>query len=190
MTLNGQTITPTFHWDESAQIYTGLVTGLKLGPNALAVFTNGIGAGRAAASLTVTNHSLTGPIISGPRQQPFICQTQSFALPVGGTLGPARDADCSVPTRINYVYRPDSGGPLKPLPSTTRLPADVGKTTTDQGVTVPFVVRVETGTMDRGIYQNAVLHDPTTEPAPTPFTPPKGWNRRFQGLQGSSCIGG
>ena len=41
-------------------------------------------------------------------------------------------------------------------------------------VTVPFVVRLETGTMDRGIYQNVVLFDPTSDPSPTPFTPPKG----------------
>ena len=33
--------------------------------------------------------------------------------------------------------------------------------------------------MNRGIYQNAVLHDPTNDPAPTPFTPPPAWNRRL-----------
>ena len=41
------------------------------------------------------------------------------------------------------------------------LPGDVATTTTLPGATVPFVVRVETGTMNRGVYQNVVLHDPT-----------------------------
>jgi hypothetical protein len=61
---------------------------------------------------------------------------------------------------------------------------------TSEGVTVPFIVRVETGTMDRGIYQNAILHDPTTEAAPTPFAPPKGWNHRLLAVHGSGCPSG
>ena len=59
----------------------------------------------------------------------------------------------------------DAAQPFKPLPSTTALPADVAKTTTITGATVNFIVRVETGTMNRGIYQNAILHDPTVDPA-------------------------
>ena len=77
-----------------------------------------------------------------------------------------------------------------PLPNTSNLPANVAMTTTLNGVTVPFVVRLETGTMDRGIYQNAVLFDPTSDPAPTPFTPPKGWNSRLLAQHGSGCPGG
>ena len=55
---------------------------------------------------------------------------------------------------------------------------------------MPFVVRVETGTMNRGIYQNVVLHDPTRDPAPTPFTPPPAWNRRLIALHGVGCPSG
>jgi hypothetical protein len=55
---------------------------------------------------------------------------------------------------------------------------------------MPFVVRVETSTVDRGIYQSAVLHDPTTEAAPTPVAPPKGWNRRLIAIEGVGCPGG
>jgi hypothetical protein len=44
--------------------------------------------------------------------------------------------------------------------------------------------------MDRGIYQNAVLFDPTSDPPPTPFTPPKGWNKRLLAQHGSGCPGG
>jgi hypothetical protein len=44
--------------------------------------------------------------------------------------------------------------------------------------------------MNRGIYQNAVLHDPTVDPQPTPLTPPKGWNRRLIAMHGAGCPSG
>ncbi|MBA2592096.1 MAG: hypothetical protein H0U97_07485 [Gammaproteobacteria bacterium] len=50
-------------------------------------------------------------------------------------------------------------------------------TTTDSGNTVPYIVRTEKGTMDRGIYQVAVLYDPS-EPW-TPYTPQPGWNGKL-----------
>src|SRR5204863_1902412 len=110
-------------------------------------------------------------------------------LPDGSTLGIPTDVDCSAPTKINYVYLPTGGTALIPLPNPSSLPANVAMTSAN-GLTVPFVVRVETGTMDRGIYQNAVLFDPTSDPTPTPFTPPKGWNKRLLAQHGSGCPGG
>src|SRR5205814_145825 len=190
--LDGQDVTATFHADQAAHTLTGLVNGLAVGANGVEVFTNPTGNGQPAEHKTLVNYPITGPIFSGPRQEPFICQTQSFKLPDGTTLtsAPLASDDCSAPTDVQYVYRSTAGGALKPMPNTSALPADVAMTTTDSGVTMPFVVRVETGTMGRGIYQNAVLHDPTSEAAPTPFAPPKGWNKRLQGLHGSGCIGG
>ncbi len=202
--LNGQPVTAAFHADLSAanpghhghvgdksQSYTGLVNGLAIGANVMQVWTKPKADGQPDAQATLVNYPIEGPIFSGPRQAPFICQTQNFKLPDGTFLGaPTDPATCSAPTVVQYVYKSTSGGALKPMPNTAVLPADVAMTTTDSGVTVPFVVRVETGTMDRGVYQNAVLHDPTTEPPPTPFTPPKGWNRRLQGLHGVGCPNG
>ena len=190
--LNGQNVTAAFHADQAAHALTGLVDGLTAGANALEVFTNPTGNGQPAEHATLVDHPITGPMLSGPRQEPFICQTQSFKLPNGTTLTPTQltSDDCAAPTVVQYVYRSTAGGALKPMPNTSVLPTDVAMTTTDTGVTMPFVVRVETGTMGRGIYQNAILHDPTSEPAPTPFTPPKGWNKRLQGLHGVGCVGG
>jgi hypothetical protein len=94
------------------------------------------------------------------------------------------------------VYRPTvaNGLPdptaIKPLPMGAALPPDVAWTTTTTGRKVPYVVRVETGTINRGIYQTAVLHDPTTEPDPGPLTPPKAWNRRLLYSFGGGCTGG
>jgi hypothetical protein len=181
VTLNGVDVTSMFRSGTAPNTLVGLVTGLNLGSNTLAA---------GGRSLVITNYSIKGPIVSGPYVQPFICQTQSFLLPDGTTLGLPTDVDCSAPTKINYVYMPMGGTALIPLPSATSLPANVAMTTTLNGVTVPFVVRVETGTMDRGIYQNAVLFDPTSDPAPTPFTPPKGWNKRLLAQHGAGCPGG
>jgi hypothetical protein len=123
-----------------------------------------------------------------------VCQTDTFVLPDGSTLGPPLDANCSAQTIVQHVYLPtgtpaDAEAPFKPLPASGGLPADVARTTV-AGKTVNFIVRVETGTMNRGIYQNAILHDPTVDPAPSPATPPAGWNRRLIAMHGSGCPGG
>ena len=187
VTLNGQDVTAAFRASPDGRALTGLVTGLRQGRNLL----QALGRQRhRLASLNITNHPITGPIVSGPHLQPYICQTATFALPDGTTLGPPLDADCSAATRIHYIYQSTEGGALRPMPNPSVLPPDVAMTTTLDGTTVPFVVRVETGTMNRGIYQNAILHDPTSEPAPTPFSPPSGWNRRLIAMHGSGCPGG
>src|SRR5262249_60491346 len=87
-------------------------------------------------------------------------------------------------------YWPVCGTALFPRCSTTTLPGDVSMTTKTTGAVVKFVVRVETTTIDRGIYQSAILHDPTTDPTPSPFTPPEGWNRRLIAVEGFGCPGG
>ena len=187
VTLDGTNITAAFRQAGGDHALVGVVSGLNEGRNKLAATVRGKG---GKAELTITNYPISGPIVSGPHQQPFICQTQSFRLPDGTFLGAALDADCSAPTRVQYVYRSTAGGALRPMPSTTSLPADVAMTTTTEGVTVPFVVRVETGTMNRGVYQNTILHDPTREPAPSPFASPKGWNKRLIAMHGGGCPGG
>ena len=66
----------------------------------------------------------------------------------------------------------------------------MAETTTTDGKRVPYIVRVETGTIDRAIYQIAVLFDPAADKAPTPFDPPQSWNRRLVYTYGGGCVGG
>jgi Tannase-like family of unknown function (DUF6351) len=197
--LNGRDVTSAFHQfpdrhgPGASGPWLGLVTGLAVGRNTISI--SGRKRGVADATLQLTNYPITGPIISGPPQQPYVCQTDTFTLPDGSKLGAATDANCSAPTRVQYVYLPRGGKDFKPLPNTKALPPDVGDTTvnlTASGpiVTVPFVVRVETGTMNRGIYQTLVLHDPTKDAAPSPFTPPPAWNGRLIALHGVGCPSG
>ncbi|MGE0798667.1 MAG: DUF6351 family protein [Lautropia sp.] len=55
---------------------------------------------------------------------------------------------------------PASTSCFKPYSPSSPAPADLAFTTTDGGVTMPYIVRVERGTMNRGIYDIAVLFDP------------------------------
>lgn len=186
VTLNGTDVSASFKPSTTDATHSqALVSGLKVGTNALVA-----NYGNTPTSLTMTNYAITGPIFSGPLQSPYVCQTQNFVLPDGTKLGAALDVNCSVATVINYLYQSTTDGALKTLTSLKSLPADVAKTTTVAGKTVPFVIRVETGTIDRGIYQNAVLHDPTTEGAPTPFAPPQAWNKRLIAIEGFGCPAG
>ena len=185
VTLNGHDVSSSFRPGEKPNSMVGLMTGLVLGRNRLRV------EGREGRkTIELTNYSIKGPIISGPQIHPFICQTDTFMLPDGNTLGPATDLDCSADTRVNYVYMSTTDGTFKPLEDPSTLPPDVAVTTTSEGATVAYVVRVETGTINRGIYQNAILFDPTSDPEPSPFTPPQGWNKRLVAIHGAGCPGG
>ncbi|HJS39409.1 MAG TPA: DUF6351 family protein [Burkholderiales bacterium] len=186
--LNGRDVTAAFGPGTHPDTLIGLVTGLEPGKNKLTADARG----RDRETLVITNYPLSGPITSGPHVTPFICQTHSFLLPDGTpyTAQPVTDPSCAAPTKITYLYMPAGGTTLVPLPSTTELPPDVAMTTTKTGATVRFIVRVETSTINRGIYQSAVLHDPTVDPEPSPFAPPAGWNRRLIAVQGFGCPGG
>ncbi|CAN5337781.1 DUF6351 family protein [soil metagenome] len=163
----------------------GLVSELPVGNSTLTVETDG-----KPVSLQLTNYPITGPIISGPHQVPFMCQTTAFSLPDGSKLDAPIDKDCSIEPVVSYLYLAQRASSLPPLTDRDRPPANVAMTKTLGGATVPFIVRVETRTVDRGIYQSAILHDPFNEPDPSPAAPPKGWNRRLIAVQGFGCPGG
>jgi len=188
--LNGQNITGVFRPETGGHSLLGLVEGLTVGENSLVA--KAIGRNNEtyrSVELALTNYPITGPILSGPHEEPFYCMTHLFTLPAStNTLGPALDADCSIATRVDYVYR--TAGTFQPLADPTSYPADLAETTTSEGKSVPYIVRVETGTINRAIYETAVLHDPTIEAAPTPFKPPAAWNHRLVYTLGGGCVGG
>lgn len=180
--VNGTDVTPAAVQAQGSDRLDARIAGLVQGSNTISVKS----LGRTLATLQVTNHPASGPIFSGPQQQPWICETASFTLPDGSRLPASAQADCSVPTVVHYVYVANGGTVRHWTPSST-LPADVSQTTTRDGRRVHFVIRVETGTLNRGIYQIALLHDPTTDPAPTPWKQPAGWNGELVFPFGGSC---
>jgi hypothetical protein len=62
-------------------------------------------------------------------------------------------------------------------PSAPPAAAQIAQTTTDQGVTVPYIVRSEHGAMDRGLYDVSVLANPAA--GWTPWAPQSGWNHKL-----------
>ena len=173
--LDGHDITDDFRRTGTMGSLLGLVKDLTPGKHTLTARVVDGRAPSATATLQLVDHPITGPIFSGPHQTPFICETDRFTLPDGMVLGPSLDENCSALTRVNYVYRSTDGG-FKALADVNTPPGDLAQTTTSKGRTVPYVVRVETGTINRAIFQILILYDPVSDPAPNPFTQPAGWN--------------
>lgn len=152
----------------------GLVAGLQPGQNDIVA-----SVGKTTSSLRVVNTDKNGPIFSGLQQLPWICTTDKFVLPDGSNMGTAIDASCNAQTKVLYLYMPNGATTLKALPSTIELPSDMSKTTTTDGKTVNYIVRLETGTVNRGIYQIAVLFDPANDKVPNPTGKFSGWNGKL-----------
>jgi hypothetical protein len=167
VTLNGTEVTSRFAVRADGR-YLGLLTGLRVGRNEVRAAV-GSPRHRLAAKLTLTNHPHGGPLFAGPQVQPWDCDLH----PATTGLGAPTDPQCNTPTVFSYLYRSTAGGAFQPYDPAAPA-ADVATTTTDTGLSVPYIVRLETGVMDRGIYSVAVLFDPSR-----PWTwwqRQKGWN--------------
>ena len=183
VTLDGADVTAAFRPAPAGGL-VGLVEGLPR-ESELALATAD---GAPLGAVSLVNHPIEGPVFSGPHEQPFVCETEAFEMPSGGTLGAALDANCSIARRIDYVYR-STDGELKPLADPSARPADAASTTTLTGATVPYIVRIETGAINRAIYQIALLHDPSAAD-PGPWTASPGWNGRLVYTFGGGCVNG
>lgn len=78
--LDGADVTDRFTVDRSARRLEGVVTGMSLGEHEIVARANGRGRARPESRLTLVNHPATGPVFSGPQQQPFVCTTARFGL--------------------------------------------------------------------------------------------------------------
>ncbi len=134
------------------------------------------------------------------------------ALAASGLSG-TPDADCNIPTEYKLYYKTNTAGctfglpdPVwrpaagatdpgtAPAPAATACfkpydpkaarPTDMAQTTTDAGKTVDYIVRVERGTINRGIYDMVALFDPTKDWKPT--APQAAWNGKVWFNFGSS----
>ncbi len=186
VTVNGQNVTSAFAEDPPGSgRLEGVVTGLPIGDSQLEVRSNGKGNGRPAASMTLTNHPITGPMFSGPQQQPFACSTSSHRG--NAELGPVTDpSNCTIDTVVSFKYRTTGGGWATYDPAGAR-PADMATTTTMDGDTVDYIVRWERGTINRFIYSIAVL-SPNDQTVDAPDL--SAWNDRLiYHFQGGVAIG-
>jgi hypothetical protein len=131
--------------------WRGLVEGLPPGPSTVEV-----AAGGRRGRLEVVDHPLTGPVLSGPHAEPYVCTTERLGL------GPPLDDDCTLTTTLRWDYF-DTAGALRPLPDRGALPPDVATTRLGDR-DVPMVVRTEIGTVNRGVtWVSALDPDPAAE---------------------------
>jgi hypothetical protein len=167
--LNGQDATSMFALSDDGR-YLGLVSGLVIGDNALAVTLQGAG----GASTTIVNHPNGGPIFSGPQVQPWVCQDGAV------------DEQCNQPAEYTYLYK--STNPLltglQPC-DPDAPPSDVATTTTDDGQTLPFIVRQERGYQARDEYKILTLFQPDQQW--TAWSPQPQWNHKLLITHGGSC---
>jgi hypothetical protein len=188
--LNGTNVSDEFALRANGAI-EGLLTGLRLGANVVSVSAHGKSVG-----IAITDHPIGGPILAGPQIKPWVCQTT------------ARDAQCDQPASYSYYYVPigTAGAPSAILPTVGPVnsdgtvgggqflpydPADpppaaaIATTTTQNGTTVPYIVRVQTGYLDRDQYAYAMLYDPRTDW--TPWSPQPQWNHKLVITHGAGC---
>jgi hypothetical protein len=195
--LNGTVIKPTLVAGENR--LEGVVTGLRDGSNALELRHKTRG---RLSVLALKNYPITGPIFSGPQQQPFVCTTTQGAVgkqpivesatapgfPVfdasGAKIGYSKT--CSIETFVTYWYR-STANSWKVMPSDGSTPADLAKTTLADGRQVDFIVRQERGTINRFLYSFAMLAPKGENPAAPDLSL---WNGRLQyWFQGGVAIG-
>jgi hypothetical protein len=140
--LDGHDVTSEFALRPDGR-YEGLLTGLSVGDDTVTATMPG----GATTSTTIVDHPVGGPVFAGPQVQPWLCQNGSS------------DPQCNAPATFSYEYKSSVTGQLEPYDPSSP-PQDMATATTQNGVTVPFVVRFETGYEDRDQYQIAVLFQP------------------------------
>ncbi|MCU1596213.1 MAG: N-acetylmuramoyl-L-alanine amidase, partial [Frankiales bacterium] len=122
--------------------------------------------------LTLTNHPIGGPVFAGPQIQPWACAS--------GTTGP----QCNAKPTYAYKYLPVGSKQLQDYDPSTPA-ALIATTTTQTGVTVPFIVRQETGYLDRDQYRIAALIQPGK--AWNGAQPQPQFNHKLVLTHGASC---
>ncbi|MDD9889402.1 MAG: DUF6351 family protein [Gammaproteobacteria bacterium] len=184
--LNGADISQQF-LAVSSQRKQALLVGL---PEGESILTATIPGTADSETLSIFNYPISGPIISGPHEQPFYCQSEEFQLVNGEFLGAALDTDCTVATRVDYVYWSVENESFQPISALSAENSDdLGMITLDNSEVLPYIVRVETGTVNRAIYEIAMLHQSPQERI-DPWSRSANWNGKLIYTHGGGCRSG
>lgn len=169
--LNGEDVSEQFALRPNGRVMAQL-KGLNLGNNTLTA-TNG---NSPTASIAIVNHPNGGPVFAGPQPQPWRCSNTAKAI----------NAQCDQPAEYSFLYKssdPSQTG-LQPY-DPANPPTDVAMTTTDEGVTLPFIVRREDGYQDRDRYTILTLFKPAEDWKP--WAMQEQWNQKLLMTHGGSC---
>lgn len=181
--VNGEDETAQLEENPEEHTVEGVVTGLAIGSNTLELLNK-----RATvADLNVINHPKSGPIFSGPQQEPFGCALDEFDdLPEMEPANPDSPEDCEAEERVDYLYK-DTAGTFNLFDPSGGVPNDVAQTTTTEGQTVDYVVRIERGTINRFIYSIAMLAPGESSPENPDYS---AWNDKLiYKFEGGVAIG-
>ena len=157
----------------------GLLEGMALGANTVTV----VLADASVLERQIINHPSGGPVFSGPQLQPWQCTNEQ-----------AVDAQCNQPPEYTFQYVPANKlenlltnfDPENPgLPQAfqpydpANPPADdsIARITTDEGMEMPFIVRMEEGVMNRDRYLIMTLYQP--DQPWTALDPQPQWNGKL-----------
>jgi hypothetical protein len=170
VTLNRANVSSEFAMRPNGS-FEGLLRPLKLGANV--VQARALHAKKA--KLSIVDHAIGGPVTAGPQIQPWRCKN---AHPT--------DARCDEAPTYSYEYKNAATGQLEAYePTKPPEAAPIASTTTENGTTLPFIIRVETGYEDRDQYQIAVLYQPG-KPW-TAWEPQPQFNHKLLMTGGSGC---
>ena len=184
ITVNDVDVTSAFATRANGR-YMGLVTGLANGPSQIKAHVPG-----SNAFITITNFPIGGPIISGEQVGPWVCTTKvANPTPTNPDLGDPIDEQCNIAAPVyRYQYRTLAGTFAVYDPANPPPPGNIATATTDQGNTVPYIVRIERGVINRGKYDVAYLANPANPTAGwQPWSVPSSWNRKLFWKFGSGC---
>ncbi len=96
------------------------------------------------------------------------------------------DAQCNQPAEYSFLYKSTNRMRIGLQPyDPANPPSDVATTTTDDGITLPFIVRQERGYQARDEYKILTLYRP--DQPWTPWAPQEQWNRKLLITHGGSC---
>lgn len=156
------------------------VEGLPEGPSTV-VATHG----RDTAELELVNHPISGPLFAGEQLPLVACTTETYGLAPS-----TPEEGCFAETKVTWSYV-DRAGVRKPLPDDAEigvyvLPTDVDVIGLPGNQSAPFVIRTETGVINRSVYRIDTLVWGYGEPivADLPDTP---WNGRLVYRFGGGC---
>lgn len=210
--VDGADVTSNFAMRADGRML-GVVKGLKNGTNVVSAK----GANGKGARLVISNHERGGPVFAGVQVEPWICATKDVSpttLVVAGTGlsatvntrsngldTDALDAKCNAPTKYIHYYQPKSkegtactfgtsgANPCFVEYDPSARPADdqIADFTNDRGVTAKRMLRLERGTIGRGIYQVLAYFDPA-QPW-DPWAPQTAWNGKLHWKFGASASG-
>lgn len=176
VTLDGRDVTASLTEVDGA--LEGVVVGLVEGNNTVRAHDRSTVGPEAVRRLR--SWPLQGPMISGPQRPLLACSTEEHGL------GPPGDG-CSAPTRVRW-YAVTTTDQVVELTDPASLPDDVAEVAVTNATgeqEAPFVLRRETGVLNRSIYDIATI-DPSPA-APDDDQRDALWNGRLLHRFGGGC---